>query len=210
MVVIFGASGHAKEVVYILRKFSDVDFSPAFLIANADDKSIMNIPVLSEDNFLNRIKNDIFDSIVAYVAIGNNKIRNKVVEKFIPFSNIKFPNLIANNVEADFDNILLGNGNIFFPGSQITTDLKIGSHNHFNLNVSISHDGIIGNYNSFSPGVKIAGEVNIGDNNFFGINASVIDKVSIGDNVIVGAGAVVIKNIIEPGIYVGVPAKKIK
>lgn len=210
MVVVFGASGHAKEVLYILRKSRCLYPTPAFLIANTASNSIANIPVLSEDIFLDRVERGISDSIVAYIAIGNSRIRSKIVEKFTDFDNIEFPNLIANDVYGDFDNVLLGNGNLFFPGSQLTTDAEIGNHNHFNLDVSISHDARIGNYNSFSPGVKIAGEVTIGSFNFFGVNSCVIDKVTIGNNIVIGAGAVVVKSIFEPGTYAGIPAKKIK
>ena len=210
MVVVFGASGHAKEILYILRKSDAIYAFPAFLIAESDSNNRMNIPILSEDDFLDKMETNVFNSIIAYVAIGNNRIRNKIVEKFTQFDNLKFPNLITNNVEGDFDNISLGNGNLFFPSSQLTTDIKIGNHNHFNSFVNISHDCIIGNYNTFSPGVLIAGNVTIGNNNFFGLGSKIIDKITICDNVKIGAGAVVVNDILNPGTYIGVPALKIK
>jgi acetyltransferase-like isoleucine patch superfamily enzyme len=46
----------------------------------------------------------------------------------------------------------------------------------------------------------------IGNNVSIGTNATVL-PVSICDNVVVGAGAVVTKDITEPGIYVGNPAR---
>ena len=50
----------------------------------------------------------------------------------------------------------------------------------------------------------------IGNNVFIGTNAVIREGVKIVDNCIIGAGAVVLKDIIESGTYVGLPAKKIK
>jgi acetyltransferase-like isoleucine patch superfamily enzyme len=49
----------------------------------------------------------------------------------------------------------------------------------------------------------------IGNNVFIGSNATIL-PVEICDHVVIGAGAVVTKNIVDSGVYVGNPAKKIK
>lgn len=85
-------------------------------------------------------------------------------------------------------------------------------------NVAISAGAkIISTKLNFTEGAKnknrelihVGGEINIGDNVQIGANATVLPNVSICDNVIIGAGAVVSKSILEPGIYVGIPVKKI-
>lgn len=49
----------------------------------------------------------------------------------------------------------------------------------------------------------------IGNNVSIGTNATIL-PVSICDNVVIGAGAVVTKNIKEPGVYAGNPARLIR
>lgn len=49
----------------------------------------------------------------------------------------------------------------------------------------------------------------IGNNVSIGTNATIL-AVTIVDKTVIGAGAVVTKNIVEPGVYVGNPAKKIR
>ena len=49
----------------------------------------------------------------------------------------------------------------------------------------------------------------IGNHVSFGSNSTIL-PITICDNVVIGAGAVVTKNIDEPGIYVGNPARKLK
>ncbi|MUK26520.1 acyltransferase [Aliivibrio fischeri] len=53
-------------------------------------------------------------------------------------------------------------------------------------------------------------KVKIADNIFIGVNSIILYGVNVCSNVIIGAGSVVSKNITEPGVYVGVPARKIK
>lgn len=50
-------------------------------------------------------------------------------------------------------------------------------------------------------------ETKIGDNVSIGSNATIL-PIEICDNVVIGAGSVVTKNIIEPGVYYGNPARK--
>jgi len=49
----------------------------------------------------------------------------------------------------------------------------------------------------------------LGDNVVFGANTVIIGPVTICDNVMVGAMSLVNKDITEPGIYVGSPARKV-
>jgi acetyltransferase-like isoleucine patch superfamily enzyme len=52
------------------------------------------------------------------------------------------------------------------------------------------------------------GETTVGKNVSIGSNATIL-PVSICDNVVIGAGSIITKDILEPGIYAGNPAKRI-
>jgi serine acetyltransferase len=56
---------------------------------------------------------------------------------------------------------------------------------------------------------KIQKVFELGDNVVIGTNSTIIGPVSICDNVIIGSMSLVNKSITEPGIYVGIPVKKI-
>jgi len=116
------------------------------------------------------------------------------------------------------DNCFIG------PFVEIQKDVKIGertkvqSHSFICELVSIGNDCFIGHgvmfiNDLFSKGKPAAGNMklwkstNIGNNVSIGSNATIL-PVSICDNVVIGAGAVVTKNINEPGVYVGNPARK--
>lgn len=112
------------------------------------------------------------------------------------------------------------------PFVEIQKDVKIGnrtkvqSHSFICELVCIGNDCFIGHgvmfiNDLFAKGGPARGdralwkETNIGNNVSIGSNATIL-PISICDNVVIGAGAVVTKNITEPGVYAGNPAKKIK
>ena len=69
---------------------------------------------------------------------------------------------------------------------------------------------MIGDYFSIMPNAVVGGNVTIKDKVYMGSCSNVKEKINICDSVIIGMNAAVVKNIVNPGTYVGVPAKQIK
>ena len=70
--------------------------------------------------------------------------------------------------------------------------------------VEIGNDVSVG-HNAVIHGAKI------GSNVLVGMGAIVMDNVVVPDNTVIAAGAVVLSgSVLEPGIYAGIPAKKVK
>lgn len=120
----------------------------------------------------------------------------------------------------------IGDNSFIGPFVEIQKDVKIGknckvqSHSFICELVTIGDNTVIAHgvmfiNDLFAMGGPANGDKNlwksttIGNNVSIGSNATIL-PVSICDNVVVGAGSVVTKNIIESGIYVGNPAKKIR
>jgi len=92
----------------------------------------------------------------------------------------------------------------------LTTNIKIGKHALLNRGNHVGHDCRIGDYFSAMPNSVIGGNVTIGDNVYMGSCSNIREKIEVCSNVTIGMNSAVVKNIKEPGIYVGVPSKKIK
>ena len=103
-------------------------------------------------------------------------------------------------------------------GVQVGSNCKIQSHRFICEWVTIGNNCFIGHGVMFINDKMKTGPANgdkskwtktiIGDKVFIGSNATIL-PVEICNDVVIGAGAVVTKNINEPGIYAGNPAKKI-
>lgn len=77
------------------------------------------------------------------------------------------------------------------------------SHGAMFINDSFAAGGPAGGNKDFWKSTQIGNHVSIGTN-------ATILPVKIVDNSVIGAGSVVTKNILEPAIYAGNPARKIK
>lgn len=195
---IIGAGGFGREVYNGLDIREQID--TVFFVD--DDYWYEN-----DDNILpiSKLNTEEYEVIV---AVGNPTDRKKIIQS-LP-SNTKFFTYIHSSVIILDKSIEIGEGSIICAGSILTTNIKIGRHCHLNLHSTIGHDTIIGEYFTTAPGVKISGNCKIGDCVYFGTNSSVREKISICNNVTIGLNGGVVKNINEPGVYVGVPVKKIK
>lgn len=120
----------------------------------------------------------------------------------------------------------IGDGCFIGPFTEIQKDVSIGdrtkvqSHSFICELVTIGDDCFIGHgvmfvNDLFSEGGPAAGDKTkwkstvIGNHVSIGSNATIL-PITICDNVVIGAGSVVTKNVIEPGIYAGNPARLIR
>lgn len=154
----------------------------------------------TEHNLFN-IKNSQF-----LLCIGDVNIREVLYNNL---SNLIFFTYIHDKNNILDKNNIIGNGSIICKGTILTTNIILGKHCHINLNSTIGHDVNIGNFVTCSPGVNISGNCIIGNNVLIGTNASIKENITICNNVVIGMGSVITKNITEPGVYLGIPAKKI-
>ncbi len=104
----------------------------------------------------------------------------------------------------------IGNGVVVLPRCTFDNNVVLEDNIFLNIGVNVAHDSMIKTNSFISPAVSIAGFAVVGESCNIGIHTTIIDNVVICNNVQTGGGAVVVKNIEIPGLYVGVPAKKIK
>jgi sugar O-acyltransferase (sialic acid O-acetyltransferase NeuD family) len=209
-VCIVGAGGFAKEVLCCLIDIvNDPEKKPSelacFLVADKDFEAYKNKKILGVDV----IPQSVFDAgkYEVIVGVGDPKLRRKIVNDFP--SDTSYVTLIHPTVVMS-EWVEIGEGSIITAGCILTCDIKIGKHAHLNLHTTIGHDCVIGDYLTTTPACNISGICTFGDCVYFGTNASVRQGISICDDVTVGMGGVVVKDIKEPGVYVGNPVKKLE
>jgi sugar O-acyltransferase (sialic acid O-acetyltransferase NeuD family) len=207
---IVGSGGFAKEVYFLASQTLDeshvfkgfIDFAPKSDVIIARGRSL---PVLDENYFIENIPAGAGMSL--YMGIGNPALISTLAKRFEKYV---FPNLIHKNFIGDLESIRFGKGNIITAGCVFTVDIIVGSFNIFNLNTTVGHDAVIGDCNVFNPACNVSGGVHIGSQNLFGTNATILQYLQTGDGNIIGASALLSKYAESNGMYVGVPAKRIK
>jgi sugar O-acyltransferase (sialic acid O-acetyltransferase NeuD family) len=139
----------------------------------------------------------------AVIAIGNEETREKIVEEneWQSWGRLLFG--------KNYSNCSIGEGCIICPGAILTVNVKLGRHSIVNINCTIGHDVTINDFVTINPGVNISGSVSIGSNCNIGSNVVIRNGIKVCDDVVIGAGSVVVKDITEPGIYVGSPSVRL-
>lgn len=195
---LFGASGHAKVIVDILRKksikvegFFDDDLSKI---------ELEGIPVIgiTEDHT--------GEQNPCLISIGNNNIRKAVVERLCTaiYATALHPNAVISNPE------LIGQGTVVMAGVVINPSTRIGAHCIINTSASIDHDCLIDNFVHIAPNATLCGGIEIGEGTLVGSGTTIIPNTKVGKWAVIGAGTVVITDVPDYAVVVGNPGKVIK
>jgi UDP-N-acetylbacillosamine N-acetyltransferase len=201
-IAIIGSGGHTRSLTnLLLAYFNRQDiciYDDSFV--KGEKEMINSIPLTG---CIDEIKSD--QNI--FLSIGDNNLRKKY---FLRFKNQIMNDSIFHKHSLQEKNTIFGVANQVFAHSYINSQVVIGDNNIINTGAIIEHETTIGNHNHISIGTKICGNVAIGNMCLIGAGAVILDKLSICNNVNIGAGSVVIRDINDPGTYVGNPANKIK
>lgn len=150
----------------------------------------------------------------------------KPILKKIGIKDVKFGQSVTVIEPSNLYGCSIGDNTFIGPFVEIQKGVKIGKNckiqSHAFIcelvtigdNCFISHGAMFIN-DTFSAGGPAGGKkelwksTQIGNHVSIGTNATIL-PVKIVDHVVIGAGSVVTKDILEPGIYAGNPARKIR
>jgi sugar O-acyltransferase (sialic acid O-acetyltransferase NeuD family) len=191
---IFGAGGHAKEVLTYLRGEDrvKVDFFVDEEWVTEHTRSLLSFDPTQH---------------TMTIAIGDCQLRNLISKKLT--EGTQFLSIVSHHALVCCESVQIGTGSMLGHFCVLTQDIRIGKHAIINNHVSIHHGARIGDFFTASPGAIVLGNVQLGNRVFLGAGAVCRDKISICSDVIIGAGSVVTQDINESGVYVGVPARRI-
>lgn len=196
--ILYGCGGHARSVADVALNngikhliFVDPEARP--------NETIFDFDVITDYTLQNHER--------CFVAIGDNHKRsNLFIDLTANHHNVI--HLVSSRAYLGKD-AHLDTGVFIGHAAHIGPNVKIGAASLINTRSVIEHDCIIGKYCHVSVNAVIAGKSQIGDFVMVGAGATIIDNIRICSNVTIGAGAVVTDDIAEPGVYVGIPAKKV-
>lgn len=201
-ILIYGAGGHAKTVISLLRL---LDWDIAGIIDDGVEAGVLisGIPVLGNADLLPKMRADGVDSAVNAVGgIGNYTVRWNIFERLRELD-FAFPTLIHPAAFVE-DTVTLADGIQVLAQSYISSESVIGFGTLINAAAVISHDGKLGKCVNLSPGALLAGQVTVEDFAQIGMGATVNLGVTIGTRARVGNSATVKADVSADGrVYAG-------
>lgn len=208
-IVIIGAGGFGREVAWLIEDINRKKRKWNIMGFIDEDESIHGERLNGYEVLGGLDKLEEFEDVYLAIAIGNSKVREKIVRKIAKF-NFKQATLIHPNVLMDKRTNTIGKGCIICASNIITVNVTIGNYVIINLDSTVGHDTVLKDFVTIYPSVNVSGCCIIGKCVELGTGTQIIQGKTIGDYSIIGAGSVVIKDIKEKRTAVGVPAKIIK
>jgi sugar O-acyltransferase (sialic acid O-acetyltransferase NeuD family) len=201
-VTILGAGGHAKVVISTLIS-ANIKINK--ILDDNPDKWGSWIFDIEITGPLSKIGQSSREHAV--IAIGDNKTRKSIMEKF---QHVQWVTAVIHPDAYVHPSVRLGKGTVVFAKAVVQPDAVIGDHCIVNTGATIDHDCRIGNYVHISPGVNLAGEVCLEEGVFCGIGGKAITGITVGRWSTIGAGGVIINDLPEYSLAIGIPAKVIR
>lgn len=206
-IIVVGGGGHSKVIINILKKLDQYEILGYTDLENNGE--IDSIKYLGTDEIIFEKHPPTMVNLVIGLGIlkpepGRLEITKRFIDKEYQFPPIISPGAICNS------HFPPGQATVVMDGTVVNPGVKIGAAVILNTNSTVEHDCIISDNVHIAPGAILSGNVSVGANTMIGAGATVIQDIIIGDNILVGAGSVITNNLLEPGVYFGVPAKKVR
>lgn len=202
-VYIFGYSGHSYVVIESLIALGY--HIAGYFDKREADKNPYQLPYLGDETKARL--NDIIGTAFVFPTIGDNSIREKIVELFnshgLRQMTVIDPSALVSS------SAIVGSSTYIGKGAIVNALAYIGKGCIINSGATVEHECYIDDYVHIAPSVVLCGNVIVGRNVLIGANAVVKQGISIHTNTTIGAGSVVLKDIFTATRWAGNPAKQI-
>lgn len=207
-IIVIGGGGHAKVVISILRRLKKYSIRGYTDLRNCGE--LLGIPYLGTDTEISDLTSglQVKNAVLAVGQIGLGKLRHEICCRLGSLQ-VVFPKIISPNALVN-DDVAMGNGVVVMDGAIINTGAKLGVGVIANTHCTIEHDVTLADWVHIAPGATISGGVTVGRFSMIGAGATVIEGRNIPAETIIGAGATVVHDLVEPGVYAGIPARRLK
>ncbi len=206
-IVVVGGGGHAKVVIGILRKLES--YRILGYTDLIDRGTLLDASYLGSDCELEALisRSNELNAVLAVGQVGLGKSRSELWARFHPYA-LRFPFIVSPDAIVN-EGVTGGEGAVVMDGAIVNSGATLGLGAIVNTHSTVEHDVVLSDWVHVAPGAILCGGVTVGSFSMIGAGATVIEGARIGTNCVVGAGATVVRDLTEPGVYVGSPARRI-
>lgn len=195
-VVIFGAGGHAKSLIDLMRVGSDHRLEPLCLVDDGLEPGtlVLGVPVAGGRDLLTALaERGVRHAVNAVGGIGRIQTRIDVAD-LLAEHGFNLPALV-DPTAAIAPSATISDGVQVFAQATVWSDAQVGRGVIVNTGATVSHDCVIGDNTHIAPGAILAGHVEIGQATLVGMGVTTRPGLRIGSRCILGNGAVVSEDV---------------
>lgn len=204
-ICLYGVGGHAREVFEYVQDALLHGQSAAQVVFMADDShwpgdTFMGGRVIRRADFRP-------DAFRVVVALGDPASRRALVASLpagTVFHSVVHPSAVIATSAKIAPGAMIG------PGAVVTANATIGAHVILNPHASVAHDSVVCDFVTIAGGARLSGACHVGAGAWVGTNAAIREGICVCAEAVIGMGAMVVRDVTEPGVYAGVPARRIR
>lgn len=208
--ILIGASGYGREIYDMIERINKKEKKYNVLGFIDDNKEIWDtkINTLKVLGGLDYVKEHFYgEKVHAVIAIASADVKRKIVnelDKYVKWETLIDPTAIVSNY------CTIGKGSLIGAFTQVGPNSKVGEFCSILYACSIGHDAILEDYVSSMDYCDITGYDYLEEGVYLGSSVAILPNIRICKDSIIGGGTVVVKDLLEKGTYIGVPAKLMK
>lgn len=188
---IFGASGQGRVIVDLIDSHEPIH---GIFDDNTAIKDLLGYPVLG------KIPPDFTFDQKLVVAIGDNRIRKRIVEGLT--REVEFAKIVHHTAFVS-GRASIDEGTVVMEGAIIKVCCAVGRHVIVNTGASMDHDCVVGDYVHLAPQVTLCGGVTVAEGTLLGANAVVLPGIRIGAWCTIAGGSTVTRNVPDGATWIG-------
>lgn len=207
-VILFGTGSLAKLLWYALSHDSPHKVC-AFSVnrSHCSTTQFMGLPVIPFEDLAGKLAPQEHALIAGIGWARMNQARREIVDTARSLG-YACPSWVSSRAQT-WPDLSMGEHCLIFDGANIQPFARLGNNCIVRSGAVLSHDVEVGDDCLIACGAVVGGGAKIGAGCMLGLNCTVRDKVSVAAGCLIAAGAVVTADIGAPGVYAGVPARRI-
>ena len=194
-VVLYGAGGHARVVIEMIRQ-GRPDLEVVAVVDDGQDcpKEVLGIPVVGDASHLATLRErGVGLAALGVGAVTHNALRATLFDRLVQLG-FELPNLIHPSASVE-PSVRMGRGNQIFAGAVISSAVTLGDNGIINSNAVVSHDCRLGDHVHVTPGAMLAGGVTVGPRSVIGMGVTIYLGVEVGADVVVPNGSHLVEDL---------------
>ena len=194
-IVIFGAGGHARVIIDLIRQ-GRPDLDVVGLVDDAPDapEQVLGVPVLGDRETLVEMHHQgVALAALGVGAVPHTGLRADLYEQLAEIG-FEMPALIHPDASVA-PSATIGRGAQIFAGAVVSANAQVGRNAIINSGAVISHDCRVGDHAHITPGALLAGAVEVGERSVIGMGATIYLGVRVGAAVVVANGETILSDV---------------
>lgn len=203
-VLLIGGGGHCAAVIDVIESTDTFKVAGIVEAEGVNATEFMGYPIVGHDSDLDTLLKTTPHCLITVGQTGSGECRQSLYHK-VKQAGGQLITLISPFAYVS-KQATLESGTVVMHQAMVNTGAKVGNNCIINSGALIEHDSIIGAHSHVSTHAVINGGCSVEQACFIGSNATLIHGIKIKAVCTVGAGAVVTRDLLQAGIYVGIPA----